>query len=215
MVDLQGRSKALAPRWPRVLGLAWSPDGSEVLFTAGRIAATSYSPSPGKGTTRELYASPADLRLEDVAPDGTVLATEQLERTELGLSSTARAEQSTLTWGNWANFVARVSDEGNVLFSESVPVAPEKGEMPTQPVWTLLRRSDRDAAQILGPGSPQDLSPDGRSALVAMQDRRMLTALPIGPGQGRPVQTHGMEVGACPVVPGRQAPARDLPGSIG
>jgi len=197
VVDLQGLSKALAPRWPRVLGLAWSPDGSEVLFTAGRLARNTLLAVSEEGRTRELYVSPADLRLEDVAPDGTVLATEQLERSELGLSSVGRPEQSTLTWGNWANFVARISDEGNVLFSESVPVAPEKGEMPTQPVWTLLRRSDRNAAQILGPGSPLDLSPDGRSALVAAQDRRTLTALPIGPGQSRPLQPHGMAVGAA------------------
>ena len=197
VVDLQGRSKALAPRWPRVLGLAWSPDGSEVLFTAGRIARNTLVAVSEEGKTRELYVSPADLRLEDVAPDGTVLVTEQLERSELVLTTAGRAEQSTLTWGNWANYVARVSDEGNVLFSESVPVAPEKGEMPTQPALTLLRRWDRNAAQILGAGSPQDLSPDGRSALVSAQDRRVLSALPIGPGQGGPVQTHGMEVGAA------------------
>ena len=197
MVDLQGRSKALAPRWPRVLGLAWSPGGDEVLFTAARIARNSLLAVTEEGRTRELYTSLADLRLEDVAPDGTVLATEELERGELVLIAAGRAEQSTLTWGNLANFVARVSNEGNILFSESVPVAPEKGEMPTQPVWTLFRRSDRNAAQILGAGSPQDLSPDGRSALVAAQDRRTLTTLPIGPGQSRPMQTHGMEVGAA------------------
>ncbi|HUM13080.1 MAG TPA: protein kinase [Myxococcaceae bacterium] len=197
VVDLQGHSTALTPRWPRVLGLAWSPDGSEVLFTAGRIIRNRVVAVSEEGRSRELYASPADLRLEDVAPDGTVLATEQLERSELGLMFADRAEQSILTWGTWANFVARVSNETTILFSESVPVSPEKGEAPTQPVWTLLRRSDRNAAQILGVGSPLDLSPDGRSALVVLQDRRTLNTIPIGPGQSKAIRTHGMEIGAA------------------
>jgi len=122
-----------------------------------------------------------------------VLATEQLERSEIGLSCAGRGD-SILTWGTWANAVARVSDQCSTLFSESVPVAPEKGPMPTQPVWALFRRFDRNSAQILGLGVSFDLSPDGRSALVIAPDRRTLTALPIGPGQSKPVQTQGMEV---------------------
>src|SRR5262249_51105942 len=140
------------------------------------------------GKARELYTSPADLRLEDVAPDGAVLVTEELERSEVALSKVGQAEQSTVTWGNWAIGLARVSDEGTTLFSESAPVPVEKTQTPTQPVWSLYRRSDRNAAQILGVGLSQDLSPDGRWALVMAADRRSLTALPIGPGQSKPVQ---------------------------
>jgi len=197
VVDLQGQSKVLAPRWPRVLGLAWSPDGSEVLFTAGRISRNVLVAVSDAGRTRELYTSPADLRLEDVAPDGAVLVTEQIERSEIALSTAGRAEQATLTWGNWASGVARVSDQATVLFSESAPAPPEKGQTPTQPNWSLLRRLDRKAAQILGVGFTHDLSPDGRWALVASSDRRTATALPIGPGQSKLLQTQGMEMSAA------------------
>jgi Tol biopolymer transport system component len=197
VVDLHGQSKVLAPRWPRVLGLAWSPDGSEVLFTAGQITRNVLVAVSDAGKARELYTSPADLRLEDVAPDGAVLVTEQLERSELALSRAGQAEQSTLTWGNWAVAVAQVSDQGTTLFSESVPVPVEKSPTPTQPVWSLLRRADRNAAQILGQGLSQDVSPDGRWALVNQSDRRTASALPIGPGQGRPMQMQGMEIGAA------------------
>ena len=197
VVDLHGQSKVLAPRWPRVLGLAWSPDGSEVLFTAGRFARNVLVAVSAEGRTRELYTSPTDLRIEDVAPDGAVLATEQLERSEIGLSGAGGGEQSILTWGYWVSAVARVTDQGSALFSESAPVAAEKGPMPTQPEWALFRRFDRNAAQILGLGVPLDLSPDGRSALVISPDSRTLTALPIGPGQSKPVLTQGMEVRAA------------------
>jgi hypothetical protein len=193
VVDLHGQSKVLGPRWPRVLGLAWSPDGTEVLFTAGQDARNVVVAVSEEGRTRELYTSPADLRIEDVAPDGAVLATGELERSEIGLSGAGQGD-SIFTWGYWATSVARVSDQGSVLFSESAPVAAEKGQMPTQPTWALFRRFDRNAVQILGVGLSLDLSPDGRSALVMSPDRRTLTALPIGPGQSQPVQTHGMEV---------------------
>ena len=196
VVDLHGQSKVLGPRWPRVLGLAWTPEGSEVLFTAGRIN-RNVLVAVTDGTTRELYTSPADLRVEDVAPDGAVLVTEQLERTEIALSTAGKGEQSILTWGNWAIGAGQVSDQGTVLFSESVPVPVENTQTPTQPVWSFLRRADRNAAQILGIGASHDLSPDGRSALVnATADRRTLTVLPVGPGQSKPLQTQGMEVSA-------------------
>ena len=197
VVDLQGHSKALTPRWSRVLGLAWSPDGLEVLFTAGGIARNTLVAVSEEGRSRELYVSPADLRLDDVSPDGTVLATEQLERSELGLIRADRTEETILTWGTWANFAARVSNEATILFSESAPVPPEKDQGPAQPVWTLFRRADRNAAQILGAGSPLDLSPDGRSALVEAQDRVTLSTIPIGPGESRAYRTEGMEIGAA------------------
>src|SRR5262249_48054587 len=34
--DLQGQTRTLSQRWPTTSGLAWSPDGSEVWFTAGK-----------------------------------------------------------------------------------------------------------------------------------------------------------------------------------
>ncbi|HZJ53842.1 MAG TPA: protein kinase [Myxococcaceae bacterium] len=201
VVDLNGQSKSLTPRWPRVLGLAWSPDGSEVLFTAGQVQRNVLVAVSTEGRVRELYASPADLRLEDIAPDGSVLATEQIERSELGFSTAGQGEQSTFTftWGNWATAVARVSDQGSALVGENAPLPPEQGQgpLPTQPVLALLRRPDRNAAQILGSGSPLDLSPDGRWALVIEPDRRTLTALPIGPGQSRALQTDGLELSAA------------------
>jgi len=197
VVDAQGRGKALAPAWPRVLGLAWSPDGSEVLFTAGRKQRNTLVAITESGRSRELYASPSDLRLEDVAPDGTVLATEEAERSELALSTAGHSEQSTLTWGNWATFVAKVSNEGEILFTESVPIAPDQTDRPVQPVWALLRQPGKATAQVLGRGTPVDLSFDRRWALVSATDRMSLFAMPLGPGQARAIDVHGYEFGAA------------------
>jgi eukaryotic-like serine/threonine-protein kinase len=197
VVDLHGQGKALGQAWPRVLGLAWTPDGSEVLFTAGRVQRNEVVAVNEAGASRTLYASPADLRLEDVAPDGTVLVTEQLERSELGVSVDGQPQQSTRTWGNWTTFVASVGNDGSMVFSESVPLPPDTGARPVQPVWTLFLHPGKPAAQVLGRGSALDLSPDGRWALILSVDRRGLSALPTGPGQDRPIDIQDLEVAAA------------------
>ncbi|HET6982059.1 MAG TPA: protein kinase, partial [Myxococcaceae bacterium] len=197
VVDLRGQGKALGAPWPRVLGLAWTPDGSEVLFTAGKVQRNELVAVTEGGASRTLYASPADLRLEDVAPDGTVLVTEQLERSELGLSVDGQPQQSTKTWANWTTFVASVGNDGSIVFSESVPYASDTGPRPVQPVWTLFFRPGKPAAQVLGRGSALDLSPDGRWALIILPGRRGLSVLPTGPGQDRPVDIQELEIGAA------------------
>ena len=196
VVDLQGRGKALGSKWPRVLGLAWAPDGTEVLFTAGKAQRNLLLAVAEDGKARTLYTSPGDLRLDDVAPDGTVLATEELERSELGFSVVGQPEPSTQTWANWATFVATVGDDGSMLFCESVQFAPEVGELSVQPIWTLLIRSQKAPAQVLGVGAPLDLSRDRRWALVLNIDRKALVAVPTGPGQERPIEVKPLEIGA-------------------
>jgi eukaryotic-like serine/threonine-protein kinase len=196
VVDLQGEGRALVPAWPRILGLAWTPDGSEVLFTAGGVQRNQLVAVTEAGASRTLYVSPADLRLEDVGPDGAVLVTEQFERSELGLSVAGQPQQSTLTWANWTTFVATVADDGSILFSESVPFTPDPGARPVQPVWTLFLRPGKAAAQVLGRGSSLDLSPDRRWALILAVDRRGLSAMPTGPGQERTIDVQGLEIAA-------------------
>jgi hypothetical protein len=168
-----------------------------VLFTAGKVQRNELVAVTEAGASRTLYTSPADLRLEDVAPDGTVLVTEQLERSELGVTVDGQPQQSTKTWANWTTFVASVGNDGSMVFSESVPYAPDTGPRPVQPVWTLFLRPGKPAAQVLGRGSALDLSPDGRWALTLLPDRRGLSALPTGPGQDRPVDIQELEIGAA------------------
>src|SRR6185436_7979116 len=77
VVDLEGRAKTLTPLWTRTLGVAWSPDDSEILVGCGtglRNQLLAVSPS---GASREIYVAPDEFRLEDVARDWTVLLTFQ------------------------------------------------------------------------------------------------------------------------------------------
>src|SRR5216684_3061383 len=78
IVDLAGNKKMLSTQWFTIQGLAWSPDGKEVWFTASK-----------SGTDRTLYATsldgkqrivarlPGALMLLDIAKDGRVLRSEE------------------------------------------------------------------------------------------------------------------------------------------
>ena len=81
-VDTSGRRTVLSAGWMEVDGLAWSPDGREVWFTAGGPARSGVG---SWGTLKELRAvslagrerlllrMAGDLTLQDVFRDGRVL----------------------------------------------------------------------------------------------------------------------------------------------
>src|SRR3984885_2366376 len=84
VVDLAGNKKSLSTQWVTIQGLAWSPDGKEIWFTASK-----------SGTDRTLYATsldgkqrivarlPGALMLLDIAKDGRVLLVRATWRREL------------------------------------------------------------------------------------------------------------------------------------
>ena len=89
LVDLSGTCDVLSPEWESEDGLAWSPDGKEVWFTAVE-----------KGLNRDLHAVnmsrrarrildlPEGMTLQDVAPDGRVLVS--LDHERLAMATAAR-----------------------------------------------------------------------------------------------------------------------------
>jgi eukaryotic-like serine/threonine-protein kinase len=196
VADLQGQTRTLTRRWPNSMGLAWSPDDSEVWFTNGESKRNVLSAVSLEGTTREIYQSLLELRLEDVGRDGQVLLVNQMERVELVYTGDGGRTQTLLSWTDW-NQVASLSSDGKMLFSV-VQALPTKG---LQPSLAMLRSTDGAPPQLLGEGQALDLSPDGRWALVRSDDHTKLTALPTGAGQPKRIETHGLDVSAARWMP--------------
>jgi Tol biopolymer transport system component len=189
VTDLQGQTRTLSQRWPTTMGLAWSPDDSEVWFTGGRLRKDVLSAvSPG-GKSRDIYRSLSEIRLMDVGRDGQVLIDNRLFRQEIVYAGTGTGPQTLLSWGEWNDPLASLSADGKVLFTTAL-TAPE-GSL--TPALVALRSTDGAPAQILGEGFACDLSNDGRWALAASTDLKKLTALPTGVGHSRPIATHGLE----------------------
>ena len=181
VIDLGGNRKTLTPRFPVLQGVAWAPDDREVWFTTGELQRNLIRAVDMEGRARDVYRTPSDLHLDDIAADGAVLLSNQFERAELQ-SLDSSGHQVLLSWTEWVNSTAAISPDGKVLFTVASPVLTPTGQ---QPSLAVLRGVDGSPAQVLGEGEALDLSPDGRWALVRTDERDSLLALPTGAGTTR------------------------------
>ena len=94
VVDLSGQKRVLSKAWTATSGLAWSPDGREVWFTATRagFGQALYAVTLS-GQERLVTRVAGSLNLKDIAPDGRVLLTQEQRRWETrGRMAGARGE---------------------------------------------------------------------------------------------------------------------------
>ncbi|HKU24885.1 MAG TPA: protein kinase family protein, partial [Candidatus Sulfotelmatobacter sp.] len=161
-------------------GLAWSPKGDEVWFTADpttttiarRLMAVSLS-----GKFRLLAAAPGDLTLHDVSPDGTaIIAIDDRER-KIFFASLRANEERELTWLDRAVLVAISPDGKQVLFHEGGKGGGAYGTV-------FLRKTDGSAAVRLGEGYARALSPDQKWVLTGTPSTPpRFWAIPTGAGE--------------------------------
>jgi serine/threonine protein kinase/Tol biopolymer transport system component len=187
VVDLRGNKKRLSEQWFTIQGLAWSPDGKEIWFTASK-----------SGTDRTLYATtldgkmrtiarlPGALMLYDIARDGRVLLVRASWRREL-IGFGADGKQHELSWLDYS-YPAELSPDGRtLLFDEEGgggSLAYSKSGGYTYGVY--IRKTDGSPAVLLGEGSALALSPDGKWAITETQvSPAQLRILPTGAGQAK------------------------------
>ncbi|MGH9487777.1 MAG: TolB family protein [Terriglobales bacterium] len=90
VVDLAGHKRRLSREFAGANGLAWSPNGREVWFTAANTIDQSLYAVSLSGKLRRVWQAPNSLVIDDIAPNGHVL-----------LSSNAiRATARVVTAGN-------------------------------------------------------------------------------------------------------------------
>jgi dipeptidyl aminopeptidase/acylaminoacyl peptidase len=181
VVDRAGAVMALTPRWVSARGLAWSPDGREVWFTAADARANrSLRAVDLSGRTRLVAESPGSLTLWDIAPDGRVLLTRDDERRSLvGIPPGEKRERELSAFDD-AGLAALSRDGKTLLFGDrfGVYLRPTSGGLP-------LKLGFKDVF-------PDDLSPDGRLVLATSASTNQLLLLPTGPGDAQPLAPHGI-----------------------
>ncbi|HET9034783.1 MAG TPA: hypothetical protein VFN45_01210, partial [Myxococcaceae bacterium] len=89
------------------------------------------------------------------------------------------------------NTLVSFSRDRRILFSVASPRPTPEG---IQPALVVMRAVDGSPAQVLGHGTAQDLSPDGRWALVIDDERRKLSAMPTGVGSARLLPTGELQL---------------------
>lgn len=186
MVDLAGRKRVLSTGWESEEGLAWSPDGREVWFSATRagLERRIYAVDPG-GRQRLAYQALGGVTLQDIAPDGRVLLTRDENRAGMIGAGPGATKEQDLSWEDWSLPVDLSHDGKTVLFDEQ----GEQGG----PTYTVAMRSTSGSPPIpLGEGMAGDLSPDGKWAATDVSYSQLLL-LPTGAGTVKRVDKGGIE----------------------
>ena len=180
VVDREGHKTTLADGWVDAGGLAWSPDGREVWFTATREgSARGLHAVSLQGQARILARMPGQLVLQDVHPDGRLLLTHAHPRLEVRGRTPGVEEERDFSWLD-LTVVKDISADGRTLLFD------ESGEGGGPGYAVYLRKTDRSLPVRLGEGSAQGLSPDGRWALsIRLSEPPELVMLPTGAGQPR------------------------------
>ena len=185
VVDLSGKKSDLTERWASALGLAWSPSGDEIWFTA---TATGFSRSLRgvtlAGKIRELLTAPGTLTLHDTSAGGRALISrDALRAGTVGLPP-GESKERDLSWQDWTVPAALSEDGKVVLFTEA-------GEAGGGDYAVFVRETTGTSAVRLGQGTARALSPDGKWALVLRQSLASpdFVLLPTGVGQQRALST--------------------------
>jgi Tol biopolymer transport system component len=178
IVDRSGNRKTLSRTLGSVQGLAWSPSGGEVWFTAAAVANRDlYSLTlSGREAIRARLAG--SLTLHDISADGRALIGRETVRLETLGSSPGADRERELTWLDWS--IARdLSPDGRTFLLD------EQGEGGGPGYSVYLRRTDGSPPVRLGEGAGESLSPDGRWVLSIVRpiSDTQLVAYPTGAGE--------------------------------
>ena len=189
-VDMQGNKKVLTGEWYTLQGVAWSPSGDEIWFTASRsgIDRSLYAVTPS-GKERLVARMPGTLMLLDIWKDGRILLNRASWRRELIGVFAGDARERDLSWLDYS-YPAELSPDGkSLLFDEEGMgggLAYGHGEGLAYAVY--LRNTDGTPAVLLGEGSAMALSPDGRWVISQPPGTpAQLRLLPTKAGEPKPL----------------------------
>jgi Tol biopolymer transport system component len=187
VVDLAGKKTNLSDGWDSIQGLAWSPDGNEIWFTATHTGGDrSMYATDLAGKVRLLARVPGELTLLDVGKEGNVLLTRGNDRAGMIGLAPGESKERDLSWLDWSRPGSLSPDGKTILFQEA-----GEGGGPKYAVY--LRDTDGSPAIRLGDGSGLSLSPDGKWAMSRLNMMPSpLVLYPTGVGEMRQLKDDGL-----------------------
>jgi hypothetical protein len=187
IVDATGSKRTLTREWNGEDGIAWSPNGEEVWFTAtdrgdtdrGLYAVTR------SGRERLVLRAPGGLRLQDIAPDGRVLLKRDDRRWEV-VGGRVGEPPRKLSWLQMMEVApGAVSADGRFVVMSEI-----SGTTPDYEVY--LVKFDGSPPVLLGSGRAGGISPDAKWVTsLPPADNTKVLILPTGIGETRTVTAPG------------------------
>ncbi len=177
VTDLKGKSSILADGYWGMEGIAWSPDGTEVFYSANADTThlTVFAASEGRGA-RAVYPMPGNITMQDISRDGRWLITQDTIFNGIIARAPGSEGEREVSWLEWS-WGGCLSDDGRtVAFTNgSTIMGPNYG--------VCVRGTDGSPIQRLGEGGTLDISRDGKWVLAQIATSPpVLIAYPVGPG---------------------------------
>ena len=180
VMDLKGSVTRLSDRWESVRGLAWSPAGNEIWFTAGatRSARALWAVSLD-GKSRLVHQAAGSLTLWDIAPDGRVLLSRDDERRAIVGVAPGTTSERDLSWGDQSG-VADLTPDGRWLLGRDR-------------FGVYVRETNGAPPRFLGlkDGFADALSRDAKMAIGTAADDQLIL-MPTGVGEHQRLPRHGI-----------------------
>jgi eukaryotic-like serine/threonine-protein kinase len=195
-VDQSGKKTTLSDGWDSAQGLAWSPKGDEIWFSATRTGGDrSLYAVNLSGKVRLLARIPGELTIFDVGRQGNVLLTRGNDRAGIIGLAPGETKERDLSWLDWSVPATLSHDGRTVLFNEA-----GEGGGPKYAVY--IRKTDGSPAVRLGEGNGLSLSPDEKWVLARLNGKLSpLVLLPTGVGEMKPIKEDGLNHAAAAWLP--------------
>jgi eukaryotic-like serine/threonine-protein kinase len=177
VIDRTGKRRQLTRNWRNARGLAWSPSGREIWFTAaedqGQRALRAVSLA---GKERLISTMAGSLTLRDLSASGRALLAQDSERRGVIALAPGSPAERDYTWLDRSAIGDLSADGRTLLFGDHFRV--------------YTRSTDGAPAVNIGEGHADALSADGKWALATNVTGDGLVVLPVGPGEPRSVARH-------------------------
>ena len=187
LLEQNGSARRLTADWSSADGLAWSPSGREIWFTATKVstARNLYAVSL-TGKLRKISTAPASLRIFDIAPNGRVLVSVDDMRTAMFARFPGENGETDITQFDQPNVQEMSHDGESLLFTES-------GDAGGQHYTALLYDYPSRRSRVIGSGRAMGLSPDKQLALVLdPEDDTALKLIDLRSGNSRRISGDGI-----------------------
>jgi Tol biopolymer transport system component len=189
VVDLSGDRKVLTPEYAIVAGVAWSPDGKEIWYTASDSGS-----NPAlfgvtlDGKVRQILRVPGALRLLDISSQGRVLLAHASIRSEVFALLPGSEEAKPLSIFDYT-IDFDISEDGKWA------LLGEEGEGGGPRYSVFLRETNGAPAIRLGEGLGSSISKDGKWVAATTTDADSpLYLYPTGPGETRKINFNNVEI---------------------
>jgi len=181
LLDKAGSRRVLSKGWNSAFGLAWSPAGGEIWFTATRDEkAPALQSVTLDGRERLLAAAPDPLFVQDAFQD-KALVIRISGRETFSCLAPGEAVERELGWFDGSSLEAISADGKTALFGEDHAGGGVRGGV-------YIRPTDGSAAVRLADGYPEDLSPDGKWVLARpVKTAHSFVLYPTGAGTSKPL----------------------------